>query len=95
MEHNFDSIAVTYMDNNNPWKNTNRVYIIPESELYGETQITIYEDWPKVSRRSKFEWIEKYRINEKPFNDIYHSVDIPRCFSPFDLWKGKYDKRIN
>jgi hypothetical protein len=95
MEHNFDSITVTCMDNNNPWKNANRVYIIPESELYGETQITIYEDWPKISRRSKFEWIEKYRIDEKPFNDIYHSADIPKFFSPFDLWKGKYDKRIN
>lgn len=58
-------------------------------------EVNIYEDWPKVSRRSKFEWIEKYRINEKPFDDVYHSVDIPKFFSPFDLWKGKYDKRIN
>jgi hypothetical protein len=36
-------------------------------------------------------WYEEFRVDKKPYNDTYHTVDIPDRFSPFDLWKGKYD----
>lgn len=49
-----------------------RVYIIPESELYGETAIYINEELPK--RGYKFEWVEKYRVDEEPYNCAYHSL---------------------
>ena len=97
MEHNFDKCVIICMDNNEPWRDVKRTYIVPDSELYGETVVTICEDWSSVSRRggAKFEWIEEYRVCEKSYNDIYHSVKIPEFFSPFDLWKGKYDSNTS
>lgn len=73
MEHEFDTLFVLCMDMGR--KNVERVYIIPESELYGETQILIYRDWKKA--RSEFEWIEKFRVSkeiENIYNEIYHSL---------------------
>lgn len=72
MEHNFDNIWIVCMDKNR--KNVKRVYIIPESELYGETCIHIYEDFSKTLRISKFEWVEEYRVDEKPYDDAYHNL---------------------
>lgn len=77
MEHNFDHVWIVCMDENRI--HVIRVYIIPESELYGETQIDIYEDWSKVRGGSKFEWIEKYRVDEKPYDDAYHSLNLDDC----------------
>lgn len=55
-----------------PWKNVKRVYVIPEdsSELYGKIYISIYD---KPSRESKW---EKFRVDEKPYNDTYHKMDM-------------------
>lgn len=85
--HNFDNICIICMDGQKPWISVKRVYIILEEKINGST-ITIVEN------PSKGGWYEEYRIDEKPFNDVYQSVDIPRYFSPFDLWKGKYDKTM-
>lgn len=65
------------------WKNVERIYIIPKSELYGDTYVEIY----KYTK----EWYEEFRIDEIPYNDTYHSIDIPEFFSPVDLWNGKYN----
>ncbi len=78
-EHNFDALAIICMSSE--FKNVERVYIIPVSadELFGEVQISIYEDFSKTRIISKFEWIEKYRVDEKPYNDIYHRMKLENC----------------
>lgn len=38
-----------------------------ESELYGSQNVTIYGN----SKSSKW---KKFRIDEKPYNDVYHSL---------------------
>lgn len=62
-----------------------------------------YEIWRSVKRvyiipvkenPSRGRKYEDFRVDERIFNDTYHSVDIPRFYSPFDLWIGKYDKVI-
>lgn len=82
--HNFDHICVLCMDNRIPWTIVERVYMIPEKEIVGKG-ITI------VKNPSKGGWYEKFRFEEKLFNDTYISVAIPRFFSPFDLWRDKYE----
>lgn len=75
MEHNFDNVWIVCLDKNR--KNVKRVYIVPESKLYGETCVHIYEDFYKTLRLSKFEWIEEYRVDEKTkdiYNDTYHNL---------------------
>lgn len=75
MEHNFDILTVVCICGR--FKNIKRAYKIPESELYGEASINIYEDWSKVSRGgSVFKWIEKYKIDEKPYDDAYNDAMI-------------------
>lgn len=76
-EHNFDTLFVVCMDRNRNY--IDRIYIVPESELYGYTYIEIYEDWSGVLRMegSKFEWIEEFRINDEIrdiYNDCYHNL---------------------
>lgn len=56
------------------WKDVDRIYIIPESEAKEGTSITIsknpYRGIP---------WYEKYRVDEKPYNEAYHSLSIEDC----------------
>lgn len=56
-----------------------RIYAIPYKEIADEVMIHIYEYWSKVRGGSKFERLEKFRIDEKQFNDTYHKMDIKRC----------------
>lgn len=90
----FDTIIVLCMDM--LWGSVERVYIIPYEEICHELYVNIYENWSKVLKRngvgSRFEYIEKFRVDKKFYDDIYKSVDIPTFFSPFDLWSGKYKK---
>jgi hypothetical protein len=75
MEHNFDTLFISCMDKGR--NNMIRIYIIPESELYGETGIVIHEDFSKTTRLSKFEWIERYRVDEKNkdiYDKFYHDL---------------------
>ena len=77
MEHNFDILFVLCMDKNVPWRHVEKVYIIPESELYGEVRINIYNDFSNV--RSRFKWIEKFGVNKKEFDDVYHTMKLENC----------------
>ncbi len=65
------------MDKNVPWIDIEKVYVIPESELYGEVRINIYKDFSNV--RSRFKWVDKFRVDEKDFNDIYHTMKLENC----------------
>lgn len=57
-------------------KNILRVYIIPKFELDGESTIVIYLDWSKVGRGgSRFEKLEKYRVDNNFYNNAYHNLD--------------------
>jgi hypothetical protein len=88
IRQNFDNLLALCMDKYEQWKNVEMAYIIPV-ECINTENITIVK---KVSSR-KSKW-DEFRIDEKPYNDMYRGVDIPEFFSPFDLWKGKYDKAI-
>lgn len=78
-EHNFDILAIICMSRD--FKNVERVYIILVfiEELFGETQISIYEDFSKTRIISKFKWVEKYMVDEKPYNDTYHRMRLENC----------------
>ncbi len=78
IDENADNIVIVCMDKF--WENVERVYIIP-------INIIKYKSMTIVKQGG---WYEEFRVGEKPYNDTYHSVDIPDKFSPFDLWKGKY-----
>lgn len=67
------------------WKDVEMAFMIPIVHI-NTNSITIVKNIS--SRGSKW---DAFMIDIKPFNDIYHSVDIPEFFSPFDLWKDKYD----
>lgn len=84
LNKDFDNLVILCMDN--LWKYVERVYLIPRDRI-NVTSITIIKD---LSRGG---WYEEFRVDEKPYNDIYQSVEIPKRLSPFDLWKGKYDKK--
>lgn len=77
MDHKFDTVFVLCMDKNVPWRDIEKVYVIPESELYGEVRINIYKDFSNV--RSRFKWVDKFRVDEKVFNDIYHTMKLENC----------------
>lgn len=79
----YDNLLLLCADKYEPWKNIERVYIIPVSHI-NTLSITVRY----LSKDRKY---DIYKIDEKPFNETYHSVDIPYLFNPFDLWKGKYD----
>lgn len=72
IEHNFDTLVILCMDNEKPWRHVKMVYIIPEdcSELYGQRYISIYKN---PSRESKW---DKFRVDEKPYNDTYHKMSM-------------------
>ena len=87
MNHNFDNLLVLCMDKYELWRYVERAYIIPEYTICG-VHITI------VKNPSRRVWYEDFIVYEKFYNDTYNSVDIPRVFSPFDLWKGRYNKKV-
>lgn len=80
----FDILIILIM--NELWNNIDRVYIIPKDKI-NVTHIAIYKDL-SISDR-----YEIYSVDSTPFNDTYHSVDIPEFFNPWDLWKGRYNKK--
>jgi len=58
------------------YKDIERIYAIPVDKLPKDglaKGMTIYKD-PKFPA-----WYEQYRIDEKPFNEIYHSMKIDDC----------------
>ena len=65
----FDYLFVYCMSND--MKNVERVYIIPWEEVIKRKSISIVKDPSKG-----VQWYEKYRVDEKPYNDAYHSMDL-------------------
>lgn len=53
-------------------KNVERVYIIPNKEVLLRTGLTIVK-YP-TKKRFIEQWYEKYRVDEKPYNDVYHKI---------------------
>lgn len=82
----FDNLLTLCMDNNKLWRCVEMAYIIPVCEFRNRSGFSI------IKNPSRITWYHTYRVDEKPFDDIYRSVDIPEFFNPFDLWNGKYDK---
>lgn len=54
----------------------NRVYIVPlsENKLSGEDSIYVYEDFSILSKISKYEWIENYRVDEQIYDNMYNFI---------------------
>lgn len=71
----FDTLIFACMDRYMPWKNVERIYAIPEIDIYGKRSVTIYK-YPSPSLGSKW---EDYIIDEKPFNESYHNLTIEDC----------------
>lgn len=67
-EHNFDTLFVLCMSKD--MKNIEKMYAIPEGELYGITQITICKNGTKY---------ETFRIDEVPYNDVFHNMKLESC----------------
>src|SRR3990167_7649044 len=74
IEQRCDTTFFLCMDNNKLWK------IIPKIFM-NATSLSIYE----IPLRG-LHWYEKFKTDAKYYNDIYQSVDIPRFFSPLNLW---------
>lgn len=68
----FDTLFLICMDKN--WKNVERVYVVPISEFYDRTHIAIVKNPLRY-----FQWYEKYRVDEKPYNETYHDMKIDKC----------------
>lgn len=70
IERGFDTLIVLCMDENQPWKIVERVYII--SMMYKELsvqKIDIYKNTPRVLSK----W-EKFRIDERPYDSTYQKM---------------------
>lgn len=67
------------MDNNEPWKNIERVYAIPYIQMAGEYRIYIHRDLSKLTRHSRYEYLEQFRIDITPFNNTYHDMKLENC----------------
>ena len=70
----FDFVVIICMDGNKPWKNVERVYKIPQEEFINRKSIAIVKDPTDCVGNLKTPWYEKYRIDEKPFNDTWHDL---------------------
>lgn len=87
----FNTAAILCMDELETWKDVKKVFIVPEDKIKVSKSLTIYSN-PLGHRQIEInDYYTMFRVYEKLYNDIYHSVYIPRFFSPWDLWKGKYD----
>lgn len=51
-------------------KNVERVYIFPRGEIIKRSSVTVHKN---PSRGGQ--WYEKYRVDEKLYNDAYHNLD--------------------
>ena len=67
-EHNKDFDYLLFYCMSADMKIIERVYLFPKSEIIIRTGITI------IKNPSKGGWYEKYRIDEKPYNDAYQET---------------------
>lgn len=70
----FDFAVIICMDGNKPWKNVERVYKIPQEELVNRKSIAIVKNPTDCVGNLMTPWYEKYRIDEKPFNDTWYDL---------------------
>lgn len=68
IEHNFDTLFVVCMSED--MKDIEKMYVIPEEELCGITQITICKNGGKY---------EIFRVDKTPYNDMFHSMKLENC----------------
>jgi len=77
-DQKYDVLIIICMDDNWPWRDVERVYIISWKYviLHG-TGITIYKN------PSRTTWIDynkkKFGIDERPFNNVYHNMELKNC----------------
>lgn len=86
----FDTSIILCMDRYELWKDVEIVYAIPW-KIIENRKIT--SGFTIIKGSSRYLWYEEFRIDERPFNRVYHSVDIPEIFNPWNLWGGKYDRK--
>lgn len=70
-EQDYDTLVLICMDEN--WNDIERIYAIPWEYSIKRKHITIYEN------PSRYCWYEKFRIDEKLYNDIFHNMKIENC----------------
>lgn len=88
-----ETLIVLCMDGLEIWKDIKKVYIIPEDKIKVSSCLTIYSN-PLGNRQIEInKYYEIFMVDNKPYNETYHNVNIPRYFNPWDLWKGKYDDK--
>ena len=64
-----DNVLIICMDENQPWDNVKRAYMIPCRELIGQMGMTINP------RGDKY---EKFKTGDKPYNDTWHNMKKER-----------------
>ena len=69
----FDNAFLLCMDDNEPWRDVERVYVIPEEETFGRSTLNI------IKNPSRTVWYEIFRIDERPYNDAYHHMKLENC----------------
>lgn len=72
-EKDFDTLFLVCMDENDPWKSVKRVYAIPWEDAINRSSIKIYEN------PSRSAWYDKYKIDEKSFEDTYSNMKLENC----------------
>lgn len=72
-EQDYDNLFLVCMDGNWPWKNVGRIYAIPWEVVGYRKKIGIYKN------PSRGGWYKEFRIDEKPFNDTYHNMNLTNC----------------
>lgn len=65
---NFDTLFLVCVDQYEPWRNILEIYAIPKKVVGNRKTITIRKDLSKTA------WYLRYRIDEKPYNEIFHSL---------------------
>lgn len=75
-EQEYDTLILLCMDRNIPWTNVERAYAIPWEVVVNRNKTNI-----TIARNSlrNGHWHEEFRIDEKPFNEIYHNMKLENC----------------
>lgn len=74
-EHNKEFDYLIFYCMSKDVKYIDMVYIFPRYEIIKRSSITIYKDPLKGALYKGFRWYDKYRVDEKPYNDAYHSLN--------------------
>lgn len=72
-----DTFFLVCLDEYWPWRDVKRVYAVPCWEVFGGSGVYIRENF-RLSR-SKWKYLEEFRIDEKPFNSTFHNMKLENC----------------